>query len=189
VKSAVVPQYLLDRVDRARYPILFEEKIWSGVQVRFVLGLPPVQEIAVAAMLPHVGDGWLLIRHGYGWWPGAGGKLEPGESYLEAIQREVREETGASIASYTVFGAYHCHSLAEKPLKPHLPWPWFYHVVGFGEIELVARPNPTEREHILEVVTLPLDRACQQLLTDTYAGAGNAEALRLAADLRRAMAM
>jgi len=114
--------------------------------------------------------------------------VEPGESYLEAIQREVREETGASIVHYTVMGAYRCLSLADKPLRSHLPWPWFYQVIGFGEVELVARPTPTDREHILEVVALPFDRACQQLLTNTYAGAENVEILRLAADLRKAMA-
>ena len=187
MESAVVPQDLLDQVDRASYPILFEEQVWTGVQARFGLGLPPVQEIAVVGMLPHVGDEWLIVHHRDGWWPGAGGKLEPGESYLEAIQREVREETGASIVTYTVIGAYRCLSLAEKPLRPHLPWPWFYQVIGYGEVERVARPTPTDREHILEVVTLPLDRACQQLLTNTYAGAENVEVLRLAAALRRAM--
>jgi hypothetical protein len=99
MKSAVVPQGLLDQVDRASYPILFEEKVWTGVQTRcaFALGLPPAQEIAVVGMLPYVGDEWLLVHHGDGWWPGAGGKLKPGESYLEAIQQEVREETGASM--------------------------------------------------------------------------------------------
>jgi 8-oxo-dGTP diphosphatase len=188
MESVVVPQDVLDQVNPADYAILFEEKVWRvGTRCAFALGLPPVQEIAVVGMLPYVGDEWLLVHHGDGWWPGAGGKLDPGESYLEAIQREVREETGASIVHYTVIGAYRCLSLAEKPLHPHLPWPWFYHVVGFGEVAFVAQPAPTDQEQIPEVVTLPLDQACQRLLTNAYAGAENVEALRLAAALRRVM--
>jgi 8-oxo-dGTP pyrophosphatase MutT (NUDIX family) len=189
-ESAVVPQGLLDQVDPADYAILFEEKVWRGpTRVAFQLGLPPVQEIAVVGMLPYVGDEWLLVRHGDGWWPGAGGKLEPGESYLEAIRREVREETGAQIVHYAVIGAYRCLSLTKGPLKPHLPWPWFYQVIGFGEVEVVDRPNPTHRERILDMVTLPLELACQRLRTNAYAGAENVEVLRLAAKLRRAMEM
>ena len=189
MESAVVPQDLLDQVNPADYPVLFQEKVWRvQTRVAFQLGLPPVQEIAVVGMLPYVGDEWLLVHHGDGWWPGAGGKLEPGESYLEAIRREVREETGAQIVHYTVIAAWHCLSLAGKPLKPHLPWPWFYQVIGFGEVALVDRPSPTDREQILDMAALPLEQACRRLLTNAYAGAENVEVLRLAAKLRSAMA-
>lgn len=50
----------------------------------------------------------LLVRHSYEpWWYLPGGGLKRGESFMEAVQREVREETGLRIVSPRLFGVYH----------------------------------------------------------------------------------
>ena len=68
-----------------------------------------------------------------------GGTLEPGETYRDTIRRELPEEAGARLVTFELFGAWHCHSSAPQPCRPHLPHPEFYRVVGCGEIELVGQ--------------------------------------------------
>lgn len=74
------------------------------------------------------------------------GTLEPGEGYLDAIKRELMEEAGAVLKTFHLVGAWHCHSLADKPYRPHLPWPEFYRLLAYGEVELSEPPtNPKGR--------------------------------------------
>ena len=111
-----------------------------------------------------------------------GGTLEPGESYMAAIERELIEEAGARLYSFEYLGAWHCYSDADKPYRPHLPWPEFYRVVGFGCVEIVGEPsNPEDGEQVSEVVSLPLDEACIRLTTNPDFGPELAELYRLAA--------
>ena len=64
-------------------------------------------------MLPGVtavirdGERFLLARHAHsGLWSLIGGAVEPGEEPLDAVAREVREETGARIHVDRIVGAY-----------------------------------------------------------------------------------
>jgi 8-oxo-dGTP diphosphatase len=57
----------------------------------------------VVAILQNPAGHYLLIRRGLnlvrapGWWCFVGGEVEPGESYEQAVVREVREEVGLSV--------------------------------------------------------------------------------------------
>lgn len=64
--------------------------------------------LSVAAVIRD-GDGRvLLVKQTYGRlnWELPGGGVEPGESLVEAVRREVREETGLEVAAEHVTGLY-----------------------------------------------------------------------------------
>jgi len=63
----------------------------------------PTHIVAVAAIVENDRGEVLLIhqaRHGWGY---PGGQVEAGENLIEALQREVREETGAEIEVHCLF--------------------------------------------------------------------------------------
>ena len=127
------------------YPHLFREAIWpwGPTRVRFVLmnDPPPGPLISNVNIVPRTRDKWVTIQLADGSWEIPGGTLEPGEDYLAAIQRELKEEAGACLISFSVIGAWHCTSLAKKPYRPHLPYPEFYRLVGKGEIKILHVPQ------------------------------------------------
>ena len=67
-----------------------------------ILGpLPARPAIGVSAIIFDSDERVLLIQRGKppaaGWWHAPGGKLEAGESMVEGVRREVREETGLEV--------------------------------------------------------------------------------------------
>lgn len=149
---------------RQALPDLFTTVRYGPVNAVFVLGntLPPPHLIGNVNIVPFVGEDAVVVRVTGGRPEIPGGTLEPGEDYLAALHRELSEEAGASLRSWTLLGAYRCHSAASEPYRPHLPHPDFYRVVGFGEITLVGQPtNPAGGEEVVEVSVMPVDAAEQ----------------------------
>ena len=146
--------------------------------------MPPEKLISNVNIIPFVANDCVIIRTSKGWGI-IGGTLEPGEHYLEAIQRELMEEAGARLIHFEPIGAWHCHSLADGPYRPHLPWPEFYRIVGYGEVELIGNPeNPEDGEQVIEVGTFPSEEACRLLAQRPDDGPELAEIYRLAALLK-----
>ena len=153
----------MDNLER-RYPHLFTETTWEWgpIRARFVQldQPPPDDEISNINLVPRVDKEWILLQHGDGSWDLPGGTLEPGETYMKTLEREMREEAGAEVLSFRLIGAWHCFSLAEKPYRPHLPFPEQYRLVGTGQVRVVHEPiNPPGAEQIMSVACTDLDTA------------------------------
>ena len=147
-----------------KYPHLFCEIIWEWGPIRADFKQlkiePPRNLIANVNLVPRVGDDWVIIQHKDGPWDLPGGTLEPGEAYPETLQRELIEEAGAKLRSFQILGAWQCFSLTDKPYRPHLPFPEFYRLVGYGQVELSAKPtNPPNGEQITAVACVSLEQA------------------------------
>jgi 8-oxo-dGTP diphosphatase len=169
------------------FPNLFHEYRPSNGSLRmlFELGTEfPSHLIGLVKMVAYIGDEYIAIRQPDGWWE-PGGKIEAGERYLDTIQREMMGETGTRVKNFNLFGAFHCYSLLDKAPEPGLLWPEFYFLWGYGEVERVGLPKPTEKEQILEVAIAPLDNICQLFEQTPEAGPLLKEVYRLADTLRR----
>ena len=147
----------------ARYPNLFGPVAWGPVRCHFVLldSEPSAHLVSNISIVPFVGDNVVQIELEDGSLEIVGGTLEPGESYREAIERELMEEAGAQLVSLKPFGAWRCHSSAPAPFRPHLPHPDFYRLSAYAEIEIVGTPQLPEEggERVRTVHLLPVEEA------------------------------
>ncbi len=159
-----------DALDLAtKYPRLFEETTWpwGPTRARFVLlkQAPPAPLISNVNIVPRLSDKCVILRLANGSWDLPGGTLEPGEDYLSTLRRELLEEVGARLLSFRIFGAWHCYSLAEKPYRPHLPFPEHYRLVGVGQVEIVGNPsNPASGEMVFGVECVDLQTAVARFI-------------------------
>lgn len=144
------------------FPNLFQETVWGAVKCQFELrdSPPPANLIGNVNLVPFVSDRWLLIRLQNGEWDIPGGTLEPGESHLDAIRRELLEEAGARLVTFEPLGAWRCRSSASRPYRSHLPHAEFYRFVGYGEVEVVGEPqNPEGGELVVIVECVSVEEA------------------------------
>ena len=172
---------------RHTFPNLFRDYYPPDGALRMSFELSsefPGHLIGLVKMVAYTGEAYIAIR-GYDGWREPGGKLEPGEHYLDTIRREMLEETGTRVKDFNLFGAFHCYSLLDKAPEPGLLWPEFYFLWGYGEVERVGDPHPTEKEQILEVAYAPLDDICHLYEGTPGAGPFLQDIYRLADMLRR----
>ncbi len=150
---------------QSNFPNLFTDTNWGTVTCTFepLSEMPPLDLISNVNLVPFKGDRWLVLRLQTGEWEVPGGTLEPGESYSDAISRELIEEAGARLITFEPLGAWHCFSTAPQPYRPHLPHPEFYRLVGYGAVEIIGNPeNPEDGEQVASVEFVPTEEAVQR---------------------------
>ncbi|HYP19783.1 MAG TPA: NUDIX domain-containing protein [Chloroflexia bacterium] len=152
----------MERKLAREYPDLFGPVTWGPVQCRFALlgDEPPAHLVSNISIVPFVGSRAVQLELEDGSLEIIGGTLEPGESYREAIERELVEEAGARLLRLEPFGVWHCHSTAPTAYRPHIPHPDFYRLVAWAEVEIVGLPQvPEGGERVRQVHLLAVEEA------------------------------
>jgi 8-oxo-dGTP pyrophosphatase MutT (NUDIX family) len=114
--SAALCQYL----ERHAHTLLnSEDEVWSGIHLRFrnYLSdeLPPRELVGSVRAMVFRGQEVLVVDHGSAQGLLVGGRPEPGESLVEALVREVAEETGWRVVPGPVVGLSHARRLEGSP--------------------------------------------------------------------------
>ena len=91
--------------DEVDHPVLFgtTQATWAPIDLGFELltGEADPDRIARFHVVPVIGAACVVVGFEHGDWGPAGGGLEPGESFRAALERELAEEAGARLLSYT----------------------------------------------------------------------------------------
>jgi 8-oxo-dGTP diphosphatase len=123
----------------------------------------PGRRVGAAAVILDRNGRILLVRHTYGQlnWELPGGASEPGESIVETVVREIREEVGVAASAQSLTGIYFD---AEKDA---------HHFVFRCALEDEAEPEPSSPE-ISECAYWPADSLPRPLSDFTARRIGDA---------------
>jgi 8-oxo-dGTP diphosphatase len=156
-------------VDQTLYPVLFgtTQASWAPIDLRFeqLTGAVDPGRIARAYLVPFIGAACVVVGFEHRDWGPVGGGREPGESVRAALERELAEEAGGRLLTYTPFAVLRCHSRAPAPYRPHEPHPDYDCLYGYGEVELVGPPQLDDcPERTVAVEVLAPDAAVSLLV-------------------------
>lgn len=115
---------------------------------------PPVDFVTSVRALLVTSGGVALLHNPDGFHILPGGRREDGESLLETLRREVREETRCVIEDPVLLGFVHIRILSPKPQDYPYPYPDLLQVVyvGRGMRESVEGSDPDGWEQAVEFV-------------------------------------
>lgn len=103
-------------------------------------------------------------------------RSELGESHREALEREIREETGCTLASVEQLGACVFTHTTPRPTGYRYPYPTFVHWVYRGEADERNSEASERDEHVVacrfvnreELDTVPLTSGERALVAASY---------------------
>jgi ADP-ribose pyrophosphatase YjhB (NUDIX family) len=119
-------------------PVVIHEAEWPLGPLRFCAHVGavelPREVVTSVRVIVQVDDSVVVCTNVGGSHPWPGGRLEPGESWLDAAVREVHEETGWHLQRDTVrqLGWLHCEHLSSVPGDHPFPHPDFLQYVVTG---------------------------------------------------------
>ena len=176
--------------DEVAYPVLFgtTQATWGPIDLRFELlrGEVDPDRIARVFVVPFIGPACVVVGFEHGDWGPAGGGLEPGESFRAALERELAEEAGGRLLTYSPFAVLRCHSRAARRYRSHEPHADYDCLYGYGEVELVGPPHLLRdgTQRTVAVMVMPPKQAVWFLADNGRAW--EADLYRLAAECRAA---
>jgi 8-oxo-dGTP pyrophosphatase MutT (NUDIX family) len=177
--------YDMPRLSLADYPTLSNPIVWGPVQASFVLAEHTDEKlVSNVSIVPCFGDDYVIFQIDNGMWELPGGTLEPDEHYMDGLRREVMEELGGLLESYTIFGQFNCRSNAATPYRSHIPHPNFVRLMGYGQVSLVDQPlNPPDGEQVIAVEVVGIDEAVRRF--ESVGRSDLAELYRMADYIRK----
>jgi 8-oxo-dGTP diphosphatase len=94
-------------IDATAYPVLLgtTQASWAPIDLRFELltGAVDPGRIARVYLVPFIAAACVVVGFEHGDWGPVGGGREPGESVRAALERELAEEAGGRLLTYTPF--------------------------------------------------------------------------------------
>lgn len=138
-----------------------------GLQTKLpvMLEKPPVPHLTVCAAIIHKNDQVLIARRPSkgllgGMWEFPGGKLEQGESFEQALAREIREELAADITVHSHLGVYH-HAYTHFKVTLNA-----YHASLAGAEPLAVEASEIRWVNINELVNFPMGKIDRRISED-----------------------
>ncbi len=152
-------------------PVSVEAQTWLAGEIELTVSSyitgdePPSQLVSSVRALVFRDKSILLMQNLDGYHIHPGGRVEAGESHLDALRREIVEEAGVEISGVRPLGFMHLrHETSNPPnfpyLYPDLFWPIFQAEYN-RDSELTLEPDDYE----LSSEFVPLDDLDRSILT------------------------
>lgn len=147
---------------RGQSPVGSSVERWGGGRIVLELcsylseTVPPAELVTSVRGVVLTAGRVVVLRNRDGMHYLPGGRREPGESYLETLAREVREECGLALTEAEYLGFIHFRHLSPKPADYPYPYPDMYHLVYSVQSEgRVRSEDPDGYEEQAKLVMPP----------------------------------